>query len=68
MEQLVLGIEESDSINILKERLKRLYGPNKSKKLYSHGHGWPTVNHCRIRLGLSHLKRITLYNQLIAKM
>ena len=53
---LSLEMKESDSINILKEKLKRLYGPNKSKKLYSLGHGWHTVNHCRIRLGLSHLK------------
>ena len=53
---LSLELKESDSINIFKEKLKRLYGPNKSKKLYSHGHGWHTVNHCRIRLGLSHLK------------
>ena len=53
---LSLEMKESDSINIFKEKLKRLYGPNKSKKLYSHGHGWHTVNHCRIRLGLSHLK------------
>ena len=51
-----LELKESDSINIFKEKLKRLYGPNKSKKLYTHGHGWHTVNHCRIRLGLSHLK------------
>ena len=52
---LSLELKEADSINILKEKLKRLYGPNKSKKLYSHGYGWHTVNHCRIRLGLSHL-------------
>ena len=51
-----LELKESDSINIFKEKLKRLYGPNKSIKLYSHGHGWHTVNHCRLRLGLSHLK------------
>ena len=49
-------LKESDSINIFKEKLKRLYGHNKSKKLYSHGIGWHTVNHCRIRIGLSHLK------------
>ena len=53
---LSLELKESDSINIFKEKLKRLYGPNKSIKLYSHGHGWHTVNHCRLRLGLSHLK------------
>ena len=54
---LSLELKESDSINLFKEKLKRLYGPNKSKKLYSHGRGWHTVNHCRISLGLSHLKR-----------
>ena len=35
---LSLELKESDSINIFKEKLKRLYGPNKSKKaLFS----WP---------------------------
>ena len=57
IEQLVLGNKKkSNSIHIFKEKLKRVYGPNKSKTLHSHGHGWSNVNHCRMRLGLSHLK------------
>ena len=53
---LSLETKESESLHIFKEKLKRLYGHNISKKLYAHGHGLPTVNHCRMRLGLSHLK------------
>ena len=54
MEQLVLEIKRIGQHTHFKEKLKRLYGPNKSKKLYAHGHGWHTVYHCRISLGLSH--------------
>ena len=51
-----------------KEKLKRSYGHNISKKLYSHGHGLPAVNHCRMRLGLSHLKNhLFNYNILQSK-
>ena len=32
-----------------------LYEPLVQNKLYSYGHGLSKVNHCRIRLGLSHL-------------
>ena len=53
---LSLETKESESLHIFKEKLKRLYGHNISKKLYAHGHGLPAVNHCRMRLGLSHLK------------
>ena len=35
--------------------------PLKVNKLFSHGHGSPKINHCRLRLGLSHLKK-HLYN------
>ena len=53
----------SKSEHIFKEKLKQLYGHNKSIKLYAHGHGLPAVNHCRVRLGLSRLKNYLLnYN------
>ena len=45
-----------ESIHIFKDKLKRMHGPSVSDKLYAHGHGWPTINHCRMSLGLSHLK------------
>ena len=36
--------------------MKRLFGHSKNKKLYAHGRGLPAVNHCRMHLGLSHLR------------
>ena len=53
---LSLETKGSQSLHIFKENLKRLYGHNISKKLYAHGHCLPAVNHCRMHLGLSHLK------------
>ena len=53
---LSLETKVSESLHIFKEKLKRLFGHNKNKKLYAHGHGLPAVNHCRMRLGLSHLR------------
>ena len=38
-----------------KTKVKSLYEPLVQNKLYCHGHGLSKVNHCRIRLGLSHL-------------
>ena len=63
---ILLEMKKSESIHIfIKQKLKRVYGPNKSIKPYSNGHG-------RMRHGLSHLKHhlyysdIPLYNQHIA--
>ena len=61
---LSMETKESESLHIFKEKLKQLFGHNKSKKLYAHGHGLPAVNHCRMRLGLSHL-RSHLFNYYI---
>ena len=53
--------KESDSVKSFKNKLKNIYGPNEANKLYVYGHGRSTTNHCRMRLGLSHL-RSHLYN------
>ena len=47
-------IKASESVNIFKSKMKEIYEPNKSNPLFGHGHGWSQVNHCRMRLGLSH--------------
>ena len=47
----------SESVNIFKSKMKEIYEPNKSNPRYGHGHGWSQVNHCRMRLGLSHLRK-----------
>ena len=46
-----------------KTKLKSIYGPtcSEAKKLFAYGHGYSTINHCMMRLGLSHL-RSHLYN------
>ena len=49
-------IKASGSLNIFKSKLKEIYEPNKSNPLFGYGHGWSKINHCRIRLGLSHLQ------------
>ena len=36
--------------------LKTIHGPKEANKLYVYGHGRSTINHCRMRLGLSHLR------------
>ena len=48
-------VKQSQSLNIFKTRIRSLYEPLVQNKLYSCGHGLSKVNHCRIRLGLSHL-------------
>ena len=48
-------VKQSQSLNIFKTRIRSLYEPLVQNKLYSYGHGLSKVNHCRIRLGLSHL-------------
>ena len=56
-------IKASGSLNIFKSKLKEIYEPNKSNPLFGYGHGWSKINHCRIRLGLSHLrKQLFKYN------
>ena len=50
-------IKASGSLNIFKSKLKEIYEPNKSNPLFGYGHGWSKINHCRIRLGLSHLRK-----------
>ena len=45
--------------------LTYLYEPNKSNPLFGFGHGWSKKFHCRIRLGLSHLRKQLFSNQLI---
>ena len=44
-----------------KTKIKNIYESLRVNKLFSHGHGWPKIDHCRLRLGLSHLKQ-HLYN------
>ena len=46
---------QSQSLNIFKTRIRSLYEPLVQNKLHSYGHDLSKVNHCRIRLGLSHL-------------
>ena len=48
-------VKQSQSLNIFKTRIRSLYEPLVQNKLYHYGHGLSKVNHCRIRLGLSHL-------------
>ena len=48
-------VKQSQCLNIFKTRIRSLYEPLVQNKLYSYGHGLSKVNHCRIRLGLSHL-------------
>ena len=45
-------VKQSQSLNILKTRIRSLYEPLVKNKPYSYGHGLGKVNHCRIRLGL----------------
>ena len=54
-------IKRSNSVNAFKTKLKSIYGPSDANKLFAYGHGYSTINHCRMRLGLSHL-RSQLYN------
>ena len=69
MEQLVTGnkTKESESFHFFKEKFKRLFGHNKSKKLYAHGHSLSAVNHCRMRLGLSHLRNHLFHYNITVK-
>ena len=55
-------VKQSQSLNIFKTRIRSLYEPLVQNKLYSYGHGLSKVNHCRIRLGLSHLNSQIRYN------
>ena len=48
-------VKEHQSLNIFKTRIRSLYKPLVQHKLYSNGHALSRVNHCTIRLGLSHL-------------
>ena len=50
-------IKASGSLIIFESKLNEIYEPNKSNPLLGYGHGWSKVNHCRIRLGLSHLRQ-----------
>ena len=49
-------IKRSDSVNAFKTKLKSIYGPSDANKLFAYGHGYSTINHCRMRLGLSRLR------------
>ena len=53
---LSADIKGSDSVNSFKNKLKVIYGPKEANKLFAYGHGRSTTNHCRMRLGLSHLR------------
>ena len=50
-------IKQSLTLTESKTKIENMYEPLKVNKLFSHGHGWPKINHCRLRLGLSHLKK-----------
>ena len=52
---LANSIKQSQSLTIFKTKVKSLYEPLVQNKLYCQGHGLSKVNHCRMRLGLSHL-------------
>ena len=52
---LANSIVQSQPLTIFKAKIKPLYEPPVQNKLYCYGHGLSKVNHCRIRLGLSHL-------------
>ena len=52
---LANSIKQSQSLTIFKTKIKSLYAPLVQNKLYCYDHGLSKVNHCRIRLGLSHL-------------
>ena len=52
---LANSIKQSQSLTIFKAKIKSLHEPLVQNKLYCYGHGLSKVNHCRIRLGLSHL-------------
>ena len=47
--------KQTQSLDIIKTNTRSLYEPLVQNKLYSYDHGLSKVNHCRIRLGLSHL-------------
>ena len=51
---------------MFKSKLKEILEPNKSNPLFGYGHGWPKINHCRIRLGLSHLRKHLFNYHLVA--
>ena len=53
--KLLNDVKQSQLLNIFKTRIRPLYEPLLHNKLYSYGHGLSKVNHCSIRLGLSHL-------------
>ena len=53
---LSADIKASDSVKSFKNKLKVIYGPKEANKLFAYGHGRSTTNHCRMRLGLSHLR------------
>ena len=53
------------SLTIFKTKTKSLYEPLVQNKLYCYGHGLSKVNHCRIRLGHSHLNSHLHYYNLI---
>ena len=52
---LANSIKQSQSLTIFKTKIKSLYEPLVQNKLYCYGHGLSKLNHCRIRLGHSHL-------------
>ena len=55
----------SDSVNSFKPKLISIYGPNDANKFFAYGHGYSTINHCRMRLGSrfrSHLYNYNLVN------
>ena len=61
--KLLNDVRQSQSLNIFETRIKSLYEPLVQNKLYSYGHGLGKVNHCGIRLGLSHLNsHLNRYN------
>ena len=49
-------IKRSGNVNSFKIKLKSIYGPKDSHKLFTYWHGRSTASHCRMRLGLSHLQ------------
>ena len=51
-------IKRSNSVNSFKTKLHvtSIYGPSDVNKFFAYGHGYSTINHCRMHLGLIHLR------------
>ena len=63
---LSVDTKRAESVQSFKNKLKSTYGSKEAIKLFTYGHGRPTINHCRMRLGLSHLRGQLFNYKLIA--